>query len=117
MFSATKRCQIRGSADRRTRKSRDAPGKKDNGDENQLLRLVKSNNTTSLMGITGHLNQGTYNRVPVSERSIHCKPSKKKSTINVYVERKVGFLNKTGKPVWRGREEKDDGLLTITGLK
>ena len=28
MFSATKRCQIRGSADRRTLKSRDAPGKR-----------------------------------------------------------------------------------------
>ena len=69
MFSASKRCQIRGSADP---KNSGRPEKTDIGDQNQLLRLVKSNNTSPLKGITGHLNQGTYKRVTVFERSIHC---------------------------------------------
>lgn len=60
MFSASKRCQIRGSADP---KNSGRPEKTDIGDENQLFRLVKSNNTSPLKGITGLLNQGTYKRV------------------------------------------------------
>ena len=91
MFSATKRFQIRGSADQRTRKSRDARGKKDNGDENQLLRLVKSNNIT-----------------PRAQRDISIKEH-----TSEFLYLKDQFIvscqkvNKTENPFWRGREGKN----------
>ena len=65
----------------------------------QLLRFVKSNNTNLLKGITG---QASY---------------LKDQFINKHYQRVGRRKIRLPKPVWRGREENDDGLLTITGLK